>query len=258
MRYTGDDYATPPDGFYDPSLWDTLVRLWYSGGLLWMIGIAFCVLMLIAGLIVGARRRTGLPPALNRNVDALGAVIGDAVRGSAADVRDKSHAAIDANQDVFGHTSELMDLIGKHHAALNKANSAVKEVEPDKKPEAAKGGVSGMSGGTVINIAVNNGQPGVAEPGATAAPGAVAAVGGEVVGLPKAEETKAAKPGFDTTTKVWLALQKLAAPWRDLGLMREHYAAVFRQLTTAEWRDPRTLYGGGEPGAEATRPRWQR
>lgn len=256
MRYTGDDYATPPDGFYDPSLWETLVRLWYSGGLLWMIGIGFCVLMLISGLIVGARRRTGLPQALNRNVDALGAVIGDAVRGSAADVHDKSHAALDANQEIFGSTAELMNLIGKHHAALNKANSAVKEVEPDKKPEAAKGGFSGMSGGTVINIAVNNGQPGAAEAGAT--PGAVAAVGGEGVGPTKAEEKKTAKPGFDTTTKVWLALQKLAAPWRDLGLMREHYAAVFRQLTTAEWRDPRTLYGAGEPGAEGARPRWQR
>lgn len=256
MRYTGDDYATPPDGFYDPSLWDTLVRLWYSGGLLWMIGIGFCVLTLIAGLIVGARRRTGLPPALNHNVDALGVVIGDAVRGSAADVREKSNAAIDANQEIFGNTTELMDLIGKHHAALNKANSAVKEVEPDKKPEAAKAGVSGMSGGTVINIAVNNGQPGVAESGATA--GAVAAVGGEGVGLPKAEVKKAPKPGFDTTTKVWLTLQKLAAPWRDISLMREHYAAVFRQLTTAEWRDPRTLYGAAEPGAEAVRPRWQR
>lgn len=256
MRYTGDDYATPPDGFYDPSLWDTLVRLWYSGGLLWMIGIGFCVLMLILGLIVGARRRTGLPPALNRNVDALGAVIGDAVRGSAADVRDKSQAAIEANREIFGHTSELVDLVSKHYKKLNEANSGVDSREPDKKPEAAKSGLNGMSGGTVINIAVNNGQPGVSEPGATT--GAVAAVGGEVVGLPKAEEKKAAKAGFDTTTKVWLALQKLAAPWRDLGLMREHYAAVFRQLTTTEWRDPRTLYGAGEPGTEPPRPRWQR
>ena len=255
MRYTGDDYTTPPDGFYDPSLWDTLVRLWYSGGLLWMVGIAFCILMVIAGLIVGAMRRSGVPGVLNRNVDALGAVIADAVRGSAADVRDKSQAAIDANQEIFGHTTELMSLVGKHHAALNKANSAVKEVEPEKKPEGAKG-LNGMSGGTVINIAVNNGQPGLAEPGA--APGAVAAVGGEVVGLPKAEDKKGGKPGFDTTTKVWLALQKLAAPWRDLGLMREHYVAVFRQLTTAEWRDPRTLYGAGEPGAETARPRWRR
>lgn len=257
MRYTGDDYTTPPDGFYDPTLWETLVRLWYSGGLLWIFGISFCLLMLVLGLVLGARRRTGVPAALNRNVDALGAVIADSVRGSEASVREKAQGALDANQELFGDTTELMNLVGKHHAALNKANGAVKEVEPEKKAEAK--GLSGMSGGTVINIAVNNGQPGVGETGA--APGAVAAVGGEVVGAPKADDKKdtKGKPGFDTTTKVWLTLQKLAAPWRDLSLMREHYSAVFRQLTTAEWRDPRTLNGGAvEPGSEASRPRWSR
>lgn len=274
MRYAGDDYTTPPDGFYDQSLWDTLIRLWYGGGVLWIIGVGFCLLMIVAGLVVGTRRGSGVPQTLFRNVDALGLVIADAVRGSESDVREKAQGAIDANQDVFGDLTELMTLISTHHGALTKANTAIKEVEEDKtkaKTDEASKGLSGMSGGTVINIAVNNGQPAAGE-GASAGPhaggpyagGAVAAVGGEIVTAPKPDDKKEADkkgPGFDTTTRVWLALQKLAAPWRDRVLMREHYASVYRQMTSAEWRDPLSGYeapNDGAAGFEAPRPRWRR
>jgi len=279
MRYAGDDYATPPDGFYDQSLWDTLIRLWYGGGILWFIGVGFCVLMVVAGLIIGSRRGAGVPATLFRNVDALGAVIAHAVRGSETDVREKAQKTLDANQEVFGDLSELMNLISSHHSALTKANTAVKEVEEDKaKPRAdeASRGLTGMSGGTVINIAVNNGQAVAGEGGATpphdgdhrvpgaSVPGAIAAVGSEIVTAPRADDKRpdARKtPGFDTTTKVWLVLQKLAAPWRDRVLMREHYASAYRQMTSAQWRDPLSSYGapeGSAPGTEAARPRWRR
>ncbi|MDC7682292.1 hypothetical protein PQU92_03340 [Asticcacaulis sp. BYS171W] len=250
MRYSGDEYNTPPDGFYDPTLWDTLVRLWWSGGLIWIAGAVFCLVMILAGAVAGSKSGPEGFYDLKSGVKALWLAVTRSVSGSQAQVVDNARDVIATNDRLFPNTNALVDLVSKHHGALIKAASAIKEVEADKAKTSAAT-AAGMSGGTVINIAVNQGGAVTADPDGRAPVQAIGAMGGDVNYPGKAEAKKASAPGFDKATKVWLLLQKLAAQWRDLTLMTAQYAAVQKQLNQSPpFHPPETLPGAGtaDPG----------
>ncbi|ESQ77383.1 hypothetical protein [Asticcacaulis sp. YBE204] len=243
MRYSGDDYNTPPDGFYDPTLWDTLVRLWWSGGLIWIAGIVFCVLMILAGTLAGSKSGPDAFYDLKSGVKALWLAVTRSVSGSQAQVVENARTVIAENDRLFANTNALMNLVAKHHDALTKAATAIKEVDADKaKTPAAV--AAGMSGGTVINIAVNQGGGVTADPDGRTPVQNIGAMGGDVNYPGKPEEKKKPAPGFDKATKVWLLLQKLSAQWRDLTLMTAQYAAVQKQLNDSPvYRTPENLTG---------------
>ncbi len=175
-----------------------------------------------------AERRMGFGAgdAIDQRVRAVMKILSGAAKAGLDDQTAKAEDSVKAVNDQFGRTLSLAADLSKAVSKLNTAVDGTKE-ELFK----GNGGIGTVTGGTVINIAVNSNSDGapLAAAGTAVAPGVVPAASAEKVPMSPMEKSEA----------VWKAVQKLFNYWKNLSAVTAAFRAAQQQLMASpEWKDP--------------------
>lgn len=141
----------------------------------------------------------------------------------------KAEDARAAVKENFGKTLELSAALTK---VVGKLNSAIEGTKEEAYTGKGNGAPAHMTGGTVINIAVNgSGEPVAAAAGAAPAP--------VPDGAPASDKNVQMSPD-EKSESVWKAMQKLFNYWKNLGAVTAAFRAAQQQLMASpRWEDPR-------------------
>ena len=174
------------------------------------------------------RVRNGLGDAIDGRAKVVLKALSHAARARQDEQAAQAQAASDAIAENFGQTLKLSSDLNKVVDKLNKALEGTVEKDPQ---HAGHGPV--MAGGTVINIAVNNGtaSAGDAGPHGNAHAHAHAPYAGGEPDMMSPEEK---------SESLWKAVQKLFSYWKNLNVVTAAFRSAQRQLMFSErWIDPR-------------------
>ncbi|ESQ92323.1 hypothetical protein [Asticcacaulis benevestitus] len=175
------------------------------------------------------RVRNGLGDAIDGRAKVVLKALSHAARARQDEQVAQTQAASDAIAENFGQTLKLSADLNKVVDKLNKALEGT--VEKDA-PHAGHGGGPVMAGGTVINIAVNNGTATAGDAGGHSAPPVHAPP--HAVGEPDMMSPE------EKSESLWKAVQKLFSYWKNLNVVTAAFRAAQQQLMFSErWIDPR-------------------
>lgn len=236
MDYQNDGHGLPSDFPSDP--------VYHFHVLAWGLGLLLLVVF-AAAVIMAFRQaftkysRLERDEAIKERVARVDKALRLATAGSRDDQMQKAEhalAVIDAN---FASTLTLSKKLNDAMSPLYKALDGVKE--EDAKPGGMMNGGNVMAGGTVINIAVNNGQPvlpGAADPAAAQAstmPGPYASSAPAPGDAPPAKEKMSP---FEQSEAIWKAIHKLFNYWKNRTAVTTAFTAAQQQLLNSPFWEP--------------------
>ena len=175
------------------------------------------------------RVRNGLGDAIDGRAKVVLKALSHAARARQDEQVAQAQVASDAIAENFGQTLKLSADLNKVVDKLNKALEGT--VEKDA-AHAGHGPV--MAGGTVINIAVNNGATTAGDAGGH---GGVPAHAGHA---PHAGGEPEMMSPEEKSESLWKAVQKLFSYWKNLNVVTAAFRSAQQQLMFSErWIDPR-------------------
>ena len=212
------DFPTDAVVHYDFLFWLTLT-------------VALIVLASIITVVFKNAHRdaaSGTGNAIQDRVKAVMKALSVAAKAGPDEQIDKAVAGREAVSENFGATLALSNALNKAVGKLNTAIDGTKE-----EVYVAKGiGAGQVTGGTVINIAVNAGD---GQPQALAGP--YAAPAAAVVTAPA---DKVPMTADEKSESIWKAVQKLFNYWKNLSAVTAAFRAAQAQLMSSPaWEDPR-------------------
>ena len=229
LDYQNDGHGLPSDFPSDP--------VYHFHFLAW--GLGLLLLALFAAAIIMAFRQAFVKYSRLEREDAIKervARVDKALRIASAGSRDdqmakaeNALAVIDAN---FSKSLDLSKALNKAMTPLYKALDGVEE--QDAKPGGPLSGGNVMAGGTVINIAVNNGQP-VTPEAAAGMPGPYAS---SVPAPADKDAVKETMSPFERSEALWKAIHKLYGYWRNKTAVTTAFTAAQQQLLNSPFWEP--------------------
>lgn len=174
------------------------------------------------------RVRNGLGDAIDGRAKVVLKALSHAARARQDEQVAQAQVASDAIAENFGQTLKLSADLNKVVDRLNKALEGTVEKDPQ---QVGHGHGPVMAGGTVINIAVNNGTATAGDAGGHGAAPVHAPHG---VGKPEMMSPE------EKSESLWKAVQKLFSYWKNLNVVTAAFRAAQQQLMFSErWIDPR-------------------
>lgn len=172
------------------------------------------------------RVRNGLGDAIDGRAKVVLKALSHAARARQVEQVAQAQAASDAIAENFGQTLKLSADLNK---VVNKLNKALEGTVEKDAAHAGHGPV--MAGGTVINIAVNNGTASAGDAGPH---GNAHAHAPHTVGEPEMMSPE------ERSESLWKAVQKLFSYWKNLNVVTAAFRSAQQQLMFSErWIDPR-------------------
>lgn len=238
VDYQNDGHGLPSDFPSDP--------VYHFHFLTWGLGLlllALCgaaIIMMFRRAYVDYSRGTR-DKAIEERVALVDKALRKASAGDRTEQLQKAQVALAVIDANFAKSLALGKELNKAMGPLYKALDGVTEEDP--KANGMMNGGNVMAGGTVINIAVNNGQPCTPD-SAPLMPGPYASA------VPVAPDAPAVKekmsPG-EQAEAVWKAIHKLYSYWRNRTAVTAAFSAAQQQLLSSPfWEAP--------PAPEAARP----
>ena len=176
------------------------------------------------------RVRNGLGDAIDGRATVVLKALSHAARARQDEQVAQAQVASDAIAENFGQTLKLSADLNKVVDKLNKALEGTFE-----KDAAHAGHGPVMAGGTVINIAVNNGTASAGDAGPH---GNAHAHAPHTVGEPEMMSPE------EKSESLWKAVQKLFSYWKNLNVVTAAFRSAQQQLMFSErWIDPRDERG---------------
>ena len=236
MDYRDDGHGLPSDFPSDP-VYHFHLLAWGLGALLLVLFAAAIIMMFRRAYVTYSRSQR--EDAIKERVARVDKALRTASQGSRDDQIQKAEAAVAAVDANFAQTLVLSKALNDAMGPLLKALEGVRE--EDVKPGGMMNGGNVMAGGTVINIAVNNGQPVTPEAAAAAVPGPYASAPAPAVAADgKAAVKEAMSPG-ERAEAVWKAIHKLYAYWKNKTAVTTAFTAAQQQLLNSPyWEPPQT------------------
>ncbi len=219
------------DRFDSPAVSDFPTDPVASHDVLFWIVTTVCLIVLASFLTVWFKRSErkaglGIGDAIEGRANAVFKGLSNAAKATRGEQFIKAEEARGVVSEQFGNTLELSARLSKVVGKLNGAIEGTRD-------EAYKGGGTGpshVSGGTVINIAVNGSGDAQAVANAHAAPAPAPVGSSEKVPMSPDEKSES----------VWKAVQKLFNYWKNRAAVIAAFRAAQQQLMASPaWEDPR-------------------